>query len=97
VTTQAPILAVAGLGNPGLSYAHTRHNAGFWFVDRLAEQYGGQFRANRRLHSETAVIRLAGVELHLLKPATYVNRSGLAVQALSHYYKLPTAADPGRA
>lgn len=89
MTTQASILAVAGLGNPGLSYAHTRHNAGFWFVDALAERHGGQFRPNRRLHGETALIRLAGVELHLLKPATYVNRSGLAVQALSHYYKLP--------
>lgn len=91
MATQEAIRAVAGLGNPGLSYAHTRHNAGFWFVDALAERYGAQFRSHRKLHGESAVIQVAGIDLHLLKPATYVNRSGLALQALSYYYKLTPA------
>ena len=43
--TAQPIRAIVGLGNPGAQYEQTLHNAGFWFVDRLARRYGGQFRA----------------------------------------------------
>ncbi|HCB14408.1 MAG TPA: aminoacyl-tRNA hydrolase [Gammaproteobacteria bacterium] len=89
----APLLRlVAGLGNPGSEYAQTRHNAGFWLVDELARQHGGHFRPEARYHGETCRIVLAGQELWLLKPMTYMNRSGLAVAALVRFHKIPLPA-----
>jgi PTH1 family peptidyl-tRNA hydrolase len=82
------ITAVIGLGNPGDKYARTRHNAGFWFVDEVARRYGGSFRVDRKFQGEAARVRVDGVELHLLKPATYMNHSGRAVAALANFYKL---------
>jgi PTH1 family peptidyl-tRNA hydrolase len=84
-----PALALlVGLGNPGPQYARTRHNAGFWLADALADRYGGQFRAEPRFGGEVCRIRLAGRELWLLKPQTFMNRSGLAVVRLAGFYKL---------
>jgi PTH1 family peptidyl-tRNA hydrolase len=89
----APALRlVVGLGNPGPEYAQTRHNAGFWLVDELARQQGGHFRSEARYHGETCRIALAGQELWLLKPMTYMNRSGQAVAALAGFYKIPLPA-----
>ena len=82
------IQLVVGLGNPGADYVSTRHNAGFWFVDRLAGQYGGRWAAERKFHGEVCRITVAGQDLRLLKPGTYMNRSGLAVQALASYLKI---------
>jgi PTH1 family peptidyl-tRNA hydrolase len=84
--------AVVGLGNPGAEYAHTRHNAGFWFAERLAEEGGATFRPEARFHGELAKIRFAGQELLLLKPMTFMNRSGQAVQALASYFKVEPEA-----
>jgi len=93
MSEQAPALRlVVGLGNPGSEYAQTRHNAGFWFVDELARQHGGCFRPETRYHGETCRIALAGQELWLLKPMTYMNRSGLAVAALARFHKIPLSA-----
>ncbi|HRX69601.1 MAG: aminoacyl-tRNA hydrolase [Candidatus Competibacteraceae bacterium] len=90
---QAPILRlVVGLGNPGPEYAQTRHNAGFWLVDALASQQSGFFRPEGRYHGETCRIALAGQELWLLKPMTYMNRSGQAVAALTRFHKIPLSA-----
>ncbi|MCP5159047.1 MAG: aminoacyl-tRNA hydrolase [Gammaproteobacteria bacterium] len=83
---------MVGLGNPGVEYARTRHNAGFWLVDALARQYGGYFRPETRYHGETCRVALAGQELWLLKPMTYMNRSGLAVAALARFHKIPLPA-----
>ena len=83
---------VVGLGNPGAEYAQTRHNAGFWLVEELARQHGGTFRSDSKYHGETCRIALAGQELWLLKPMTYMNRSGRAVAALSGFYKIPVPA-----
>lgn len=83
-----PLQLIVGLGNPGAEHLQTRHNAGFWFVDALARQYGGQFRGHTRYHGEVCRIQLAGQEVHLLKPQTYMNRSGLAIRALSDYLKI---------
>ena len=83
---------VVGLGNPGPEYAQTRHNAGFWLVDELARQQGGHFRSEARYHGETCRIALAGQELWLLKPMTYMNRSGQAVAALARFHKIPLPA-----
>ena len=82
---------VVGLGNTGAEYEATRHNAGFWYVDAVARQLGARFSSERKFHGDVARARVAGSELWLLKPNTYVNRSGQAVVALALYYKiLPT-------
>jgi PTH1 family peptidyl-tRNA hydrolase len=85
------IRLIVGLGNVGAEYERTRHNAGFWFVDAIARKAGAGFAAERKFHGEAARIRGHGNELWLLKPGTYMNRSGQAVVALALYYKiLPT-------
>lgn len=81
--------AIIGLGNPGPEHILTRHNAGFWLVDTLARLYRGTFRAHSKYQAEVCRIALAGNEITLLKPQTYMNRSGLAVRALSDYLKIP--------
>lgn len=83
-----PIRVIAGLGNPGAQYEQTLHNAGFWFVDRLARRYGGRFRAEAKFFGETCKVRIAGEDVWLLKPATFMNRSGRAVSALMNFYKI---------
>lgn len=80
--------AIIGLGNPGTGYARTRHNAGFWFADRVAEAHGGAFRKEARFHGELAEVAVAGERLMLLKPLTYMNGSGRAAQALMAFHKL---------
>ena len=83
-----PLQLIVGLGNPGPEYQDTRHNAGFWFVDRVARLAGSAFRPESRFHGEVAKVRLDGRDLWLLKPATYMNASGRAAAALAHFYKL---------
>ena len=78
-----------GLGNPGQKYAETRHNAGFWFLDRLASQSEAVFRLQSKLHVETAKAVLHGQECILVKPTTFMNHSGQAVRAVLDYYKVP--------
>lgn len=82
------LLALIGLGNPGSDYAQTRHNAGFWFADRFVDRHRGTFRLESRFFGALARIRVAGTELLVLKPGTYMNRSGQAVSALAQFYKL---------
>ena len=84
-----PFRLIAGLGNPGSRYAETRHNAGFWLVDRLAERYGAAFKSSSRFLGATAEIRLEGRIVRLLKPHTFMNHSGRAVSAMSHYFRCP--------
>jgi PTH1 family peptidyl-tRNA hydrolase len=79
---------IAGLGNPGAEHLRTRHNAGFWFVDSLALDAQGRFGIESKLHAETARISYQGEPLLLLKPITYVNRSGIAIAAALRYYKI---------
>ena len=83
------IQIIVGLGNPGPEHGLTRHNAGFWFVDALARASGVPFRAHARYHGEVARVTLGGREITLLKPQTYMNRSGIAVRALVDYTKAP--------
>ncbi|HEX5514305.1 MAG TPA: aminoacyl-tRNA hydrolase [Gammaproteobacteria bacterium] len=83
---------VVGLGNPGDRYAQTRHNAGFWFVDELARQHGGSFRADKKFHGELARISVAGHDCLLLKPMLFMNRSGLSVASVANFYRLAPAA-----
>jgi PTH1 family peptidyl-tRNA hydrolase len=86
-----PLQIIAGLGNPGPEHRLTRHNAGFWFVDALARAHGAQFRPHSRYHGEICRVTLEGHDLVLLKPQTYMNRSGIAVRALIDYLKAPVA------
>lgn len=81
---------IVGLGNPGPAYAHTRHNVGYWCINRLARQWGIQMRARRLFSIGTGDID--GQATVLAKPRTYVNQSGHAVSALVKQYHL----DPGR-
>jgi PTH1 family peptidyl-tRNA hydrolase len=78
---------IVGLGNPGPEHLLTRHNAGFWFVDALADRCGGHFRRHARYQGDVARVDIDGRELTLLKPQTYMNRSGLAIRALVDYTK----------
>lgn len=86
------IRLIVGLGNPGCEYDFTRHNAGFWWVDALAQQYSWSFRAENKFHGLVARGRLEGHELFLLKPQTFMNVSGRAVGALAQFYQI----EPGQ-
>jgi PTH1 family peptidyl-tRNA hydrolase len=83
---------VVGLGNPGPEYFWTPHNAGFMAIDRIAEQEGVVVQ-NRRCRAVTATCRLAGREVVLAKPETYMNLSGLAVAALIREFEIDPARD----
>lgn len=82
------IKLIAGLGNIGAEYQDTRHNAGFWLVDALAQEFGVAFKAERGFHGKIAKVSGAAGGAWLLKPSTYMNRSGQAVQALATFYKI---------
>jgi len=79
---------IVGLGNPGAKYTETRHNAGFWFIDEVARKYTATFRPEKKFHGEVAKISLQGKDIWLLKPDTFMNRSGLAVQNLLSFYRI---------
>lgn len=84
----AGIRLIVGLGNPGPEHARTRHNAGFRFVDTLAERQGERFGLESKLFGETARVVVAGQPIWLLKPATYMNLSGKSVTAALRYWKI---------
>ena len=86
--TGLPLRLIVGLGNPGPEHLVTRHNAGFWLVDLLARRHGGEFRDYRKFSGETARIAFEGREIILLKPTTYMNRSGLSLRQISDFYKI---------
>lgn len=79
---------VVGLGNPGPEYAATRHNAGAWFVERLAEKTGIGLRTESRFQGNVGRIGVEGKDCWLLLPLTYMNASGRSVSALARFYKI---------
>jgi PTH1 family peptidyl-tRNA hydrolase len=83
---------VVGLGNPGLEYLWTPHNAGFMAIDRIAEQQGVVVQ-NRRCRAVTATCRIAGRETILAKPETFMNLSGLSLAALIREFEVDPARD----
>ena len=85
----ADIWLIAGLGNPGLQYEKTRHNAGFMAADKIAEKYGVQF-TKRKFDSIYGEFTLGKTQVLLLKPQTYMNNSGSAISAAAKFYKIPT-------
>jgi PTH1 family peptidyl-tRNA hydrolase len=84
----APLKLIVGLGNPGARYASTRHNAGFWFVDRFAAQHRCDFARQARLHGHMGRLARDGVDCRLFKPDTYMNESGRAVRAVLDYFQI---------
>ena len=79
-------LLVAGLGNPGREYEHTRHNAGWMVIDELARRHGGSFRS--KFDGQLAEVRLNGLRLALLKPETYMNVSGKSISGARRFFKV---------
>lgn len=85
--TGQPEYIITGLGNPGMQYDNTRHNAGFSVVDMLAEQYNTEI--NRlNFKGKTAEITIEGIKCLLLKPTTYMNNSGESIVRALEFYKL---------
>ncbi|MGA1236228.1 MAG: aminoacyl-tRNA hydrolase [Limisphaerales bacterium] len=84
----APALIV-GLGNPGSKYEGTRHNVGFFVVERLAERWGASWEESGRFRSRVACVRRGGSAVWLCEPDTYMNLSGEAVGPLQRYYRIP--------
>ena len=82
------IKLIVGLGNPGQQYEKTRHNAGFLFLDSLAKEFGAAWSNQVRFQGLFAECSVAGGKVLLLKPDTFMNRSGLSVSSVVRYYKL---------
>ena len=82
------IKLIVGLGNPGNDYQNHRHNAGFWFLEALASQLGAGFNKQTKFFGETSKTLLANNKIHLLKPQTFMNCSGQAIQALTSYFNI---------
>jgi PTH1 family peptidyl-tRNA hydrolase len=83
-------LLVAGLGNPGREYEHTRHNVGWLVVDELARRHGGSFRA--KFNGHLADVRIDGKRVAFLKPETYMNESGRSLAAATRFFKVDPEA-----
>lgn len=82
------IKLIVGLGNPGRQYEKTRHNAGFLFLDRLVSDSNCDWVRESRFDGLLAEIEVAGGKVLMLKPSTFMNRSGQAVGRVARYYKL---------
>lgn len=85
---ESPIKLIAGLGNPGPQYLHTRHNAGADFVRQLASELNQPLREESRFFAETARASIDGQDVRLLVPTTYMNLSGKAIAALANFYQI---------
>ena len=83
------VLLIVGLGNVGEEYAHTRHNAGFEVLDRLAAHYGVKFRKKLLLQGATAEVTDGVAKVVLCEPTTFMNNSGECVKKLLNRYRVP--------
>jgi PTH1 family peptidyl-tRNA hydrolase len=85
------IRLIVGLGNPGAEHETDRHNAGFWWVDQIARAHRAAWRTESRFHGELARVQVGGADVWLLKPSTYMNRSGQSVSSVARFYRFTTA------
>ena len=85
------IKLIVGLGNPGKEYEKTRHNAGFWWVDAIAEAKRAPWKKETKFSGFTTRVEEGGVEFLLLKPSTYMNESGRSVSAVLRFFKIEPA------
>lgn len=83
---------IVGLGNPGKEYAQTRHNAGFWFVERLAEQYNIHLKLDPKFNAISGRGNIEGQDVRLLLPTTFMNLSGQSVVPFSKFYQIAPEA-----
>lgn len=84
-----PLRLIVGIGNPGSEYRATRHNAGAWFVERLAQAVGASLGMQAKFQALVASVRANdGIDRRLALPQTFVNRSGQAVSALARFYRI---------
>ena len=83
-----PLKLIVGLGNIGMEYTDTRHNAGFWFVDELAHQHKAVFKTEKKFFCDIAKVVINRREIRLMKPTTFMNLSGQAVAAVAHFYRV---------
>ena len=83
-----PIELIVGLGNPGGKYTATRHNAGFWFLDRVASQCQADFKPVSKFKADVAAFNQAGQRVWLFKPSTFMNLSGEALAPFASYYQI---------
>jgi peptidyl-tRNA hydrolase, PTH1 family len=84
----AKIKLIVGLGNPDPKYLTTRHNAGFWFVDRVARSFDVDLKIESKFKAATAEVFLSGNKVRLCEPLTYMNNSGFSVAAIANFYKI---------
>jgi PTH1 family peptidyl-tRNA hydrolase len=82
---------IVGLGNPGREYRETRHNAGFWWIERLAETSQAAFHSESKFQARVAATRGSDGDIRLAMPQTFMNRSGLAVASLARIYRIAPA------
>ena len=82
------ISLIVGLGNPGSEYAQTRHNAGFWFVERLADQYGISLKNDPKFKGISGRGKIEGQDVRLLLPTTFMNLSGQSVVPYAKFYNI---------
>ncbi|KAF3977002.1 MAG: aminoacyl-tRNA hydrolase [Methylococcales symbiont of Iophon sp. n. MRB-2018] len=82
------IKLIVGLGNPGSQYEKTRHNAGFLFLDRLLESQFSEWLKESKFHGLVATVFIDRRKVILLKPQTFMNRSGLSVASVAKFYKM---------
>ena len=83
---------IVGLGNPGQQYAATRHNAGFWFVERIAKDFNITLSPEKKFHGLTGRGQVHGVDVRLLLPDTFMNNSGQAVVPMLKFYDISNKA-----
>jgi len=89
VIISQPIQLIVGLGNPGAKYEQTRHNAGFWFLDQWLVDSSIRLKEDKNFQGLVGRMEVASESIWCLKPATFMNRSGQSVRALSYFYKIP--------
>ncbi len=82
------IKLIVGLANPGAEYAATRHNAGAWYVDLLAERHNQSLKEESKFFGYTARLNIGGKDVRLLVPTTFTNLSGKAVAAMATFYRI---------
>jgi PTH1 family peptidyl-tRNA hydrolase len=82
------ISVIVGLGNPGEKYAATRHNVGFWLLDRLVADAGTSLKAEKKVMGEVGQGSIGHSNVRLMKPSTYMNESGQPVRRILDFYKL---------
>jgi PTH1 family peptidyl-tRNA hydrolase len=83
------IQLIVGLGNPGPEYANTRHNAGYWFIEKLCHQIQRDLVLETKFKACIAQVTLHHQNCRILQPITYMNHSGQSVGAVAHFYKIP--------